>query len=571
MDQLTVPGDRAVADTGRPKGGRRTIVRRPRRRPFRYTLPGLAGALVLLCVSLTPSLLPRTGLTQGLISGITAAFGYAVGVVAAYVWRAFADRDARPARRRSWLLLGGVAVVAYAVATIFGRYWQGRIRELMDAPADSPASLLVVPVTAAVVFVLLVALSRALYRVYRWLAILLDRWIGDRAARAVGWTVLVVGSALLLSGVVADQLVAAADKAFSTRNDTTADGVVEPTLSVRSGGPASLVPWDSLGREGRAFVGTGPSAEDIAAFTGAAAQEPVRAYAGLDSAPTPEERARLAVDDLVRAGGLDRGLLVVLTTTGSGWVDPGAVDSMEHLTGGDSATVAMQYSYLPSWISYLVDQDRAREAGRELFDAVYDRWSKLPLDDRPRLVVVGESLGSFGGETAFSGEYDLRNRTGGAIFAGPPNFNTLYREFVDDRDEGSREVEPEYRDGRTVRFTDDPAADVPPSAEPWDGSRVLYLLHASDPIVWWSPQLMYARPDWLEEPRGDDVVGAMRWIPFVTFWQVTADLPFAVNVPAGHGHVYTGEYVDAWAQVLRPENWTEAKAEQLRDIVTAGG
>jgi uncharacterized membrane protein len=547
------------------------MLKRSRPRPFRYTLPGLAGALVFLCQSLTPSLLPRTGLTQGLISGISAAFGYAVGVLLAYAWRAFADRDARPARRRSWLLLGGVAVVAYAVATIFGRYWQGRIRELMDAPADSPASLLVVPVTAAVVFVLLVALSRALYRVYRWLAILLDRWIGDRAARAVGWTVLVVGSALLLSGVVADQLVAAADKAFSTRNDTTADGVVEPTLSVRSGGPASLVPWDSLGREGRAFVGTGPSAEDIAAFTGAAAQEPVRAYAGLDSAPTPEQRARLAVDDLVRAGGLDRGLLVVLTTTGSGWVDPGAVDSMEHLTGGDSATVAMQYSYLPSWISYLVDQDRAREAGRELFDAVYDRWSKLPLDDRPRLVVVGESLGSFGGETAFSGEYDLRNRTGGAIFAGPPNFNTLYREFVDDRDEGSREVEPEYRDGRTVRFTDDPAADVPPSAEPWDGSRVLYLLHASDPIVWWSPQLMYARPDWLEEPRGDDVVDAMRWIPFVTFWQVTADLPFAVNVPAGHGHVYTGEYVDAWAQVLRPENWTEAKAEQLRDIVTAGG
>jgi Alpha/beta-hydrolase family len=50
-----------------------------------------------------------------------------------------------------------------------------------------------------------------------------------------------------------------------------------------------------------------------------------------------------------------------------------------------------------------VDQDRARESGRELFDAVNDRWSGLPLDDRPRLVAVGEGLGPFGGETAFSG------------------------------------------------------------------------------------------------------------------------------------------------------------------------
>jgi uncharacterized membrane protein len=317
-------------------------------------------------------------------------------------------------------------------------------------------------------------------------------------------------------------------------------------------------------------VGSGPSAGEIAAFTGAPALQPVRSYAGLDSAPTAELRARLAVDDLERAGGLDRGLLVVVTTTGSGWVDPGAVDSVEYLAGGDSAAVAIQYSYLPSFVSYLVDSDRAREAGRELFDAVYERWNRLPLDDRPRLVVTGESLGSFGAETAFSGEYDMRNRTGGAVFAGPPEFNALYREFVSDRDEGSPEVEPEYRDGRTVRFTDDPGQEIAPATEPWDGSRVLYLLHASDPVVWWTPELAYARPTWLEEHRGDDVVDAVRWIPFVTFWQVTADLPFAGNVPDGHGHVYTAQYVDAWAQVLQPPDWDADRARQLRDLLDAG-
>jgi uncharacterized membrane protein len=569
VDQVTVPPDLAVSVPA-PRRGGRTIPPVRRRRWFRYTLPGLAGALLFLCWSLTPSLLPRTGATQGLISGITAAFGYAVGVTLAYVWRAFADRPARPPRRRSWLILAAVAAIAYAGAMVFGRYWQARIRDLMDAPPDSTMSLLVIPAVAAVVFALILAVSRALRWMYRSLARLLDGWIGERAALAVGWLVIVFGAILLLNGVVLDQLVAAADKTFSVRNGTTEDGSVQPPVPERSGGPGSLISWESLGREGRAFVGTGPTVEEIAAFTGAPAQEPVRAYAGLDSEATTEQRARLAVEDLERAGGLERSFLVVLTTTGSGWVDPGAVDSVEYLTGGDSATIAIQYSYLPSVLSYMVDADRARVAGRELFDAVFERWSELSPGDRPRLLVAGESLGSFGGETAFSGEFDLRNRSDGAVFAGPPNFNTLFREFVDDRDPDSSEVAPEYRDGRTVRFTDEPQDAVSPLGEPWNDSRVLYLMHASDPIVWWSPQLIYGRPDWLEEHRGDDVVGAMRWIPFVTFWQVTADLPFASNVPEGHGHVYTTQYVDAWAQVLRIPDWTPEKADRLREIIATG-
>ena len=129
--------------------------------------------------------------------------------------------------------------------------------------------------------------------------------------------------------------------------------------------------------------------------------------------------------DLERAGGFDRANLLVATTTGSGWLDAGAIDSFEYLTGGDSAIVTIQYSYLPSWLSYLVDQKKAREAGRELFDAVYERWSQLPQDDRPELFVFGLSLGSFGGETAFSGEYDLANRTDGALLAGPPDRSPL--------------------------------------------------------------------------------------------------------------------------------------------------
>jgi uncharacterized membrane protein len=537
------------------------------RRRFRYTLPGAWVALVFACLAFTPSLLPRSALLQGVVCGISAAIGYGVGVAGAWTWRAFADRDPRPPRPGAWRVFAISAAVTLVLALIVGQWWQAQLRDLMGAPTPNPLLLVLLPLVGVALFTGLVALSRSLRGVYQRVAARLQRWMGPRAARALGRATVVVGTWLVVSGLLLNGLASLADRSFAVRNGATAEGVEQPTSSLRSGGPGSRVSWESLGRQGRTITGTGPTAEEIASWSGSEAMEPIRAYAGTQSAENVEARARLAVDDLERAGGFDRANLLVATTTGSGWLDSGAIDSFEYLTGGDSAIVAMQYSYLPSWLSYLVDQKKAREAGRELFDAVYDRWSRRPEADRPRLFAFGLSLGSFGGETAFSGEYDLRNRTGGSLFAGPPNFNTLYREFTDDRDPGTHEVEPVYRDGRTVRFTNDVVAGVPPASAPWNGTRVLYLQHPSDPIVWWSPRLAWDRPDWMGEPHGRDVLDAMVWIPLVTFWQVTADLPLSTGVPDGHGHNYHREFVDGWATVLQPAGWTPDKAEQLRDII----
>jgi uncharacterized membrane protein len=532
-----------------------------------YTLPGLWFALVFVCLSFTPSLLPRSGLVQGLVCGINATIGYGLGVFAAASWRAVVDRGPRPPRAHSWTLLAVAAAVALPIAIVLGRYWQDRIRDLMGVAQEPLVSSLLLLIAAVVPFVLLVLTARGVRWLYRHLDRRLRRWIGPRAADVITLAVLVVGSGLLLNGVIVDGTVRLVDRSFSVANGSTDPGVARPGSGLRSGGLGSLVSWESLGRYGRSFVAGGPSPAQIAAMTGAAAVEPIRTYAGLDSAEDVEDRAQLAVDDLQRAGGFSRQVLVVATTTGSGWIDPAGADSVEYLTGGDVAVVAIQYSYLPSWLSYLVDQDRAREAGRELFDAVYDRWSDMAPAGRPRLIVYGESLGSFGGETPFSGEYDLRNRTSGVLFAGPPNFNTLYRRFVDDRDPGSTEVAAVFQRGRSVRFATDVAAAVPPDEEPWSGSRVLYLLHPSDPVVWWNTDLVLSRPDWLEEPRGRDVVSTVRWIPFVTFWQVTFDLPFATAVPQGHGHTYSREYVDGWRTVLEPPGWDAARIARLRDLI----
>jgi uncharacterized membrane protein len=437
----------------------------------------------------------------------------------------------------------------------------------MAAEPEALGSKLLSPVLAALVFVSLVAAGRGIRRFFRWAARRLSRWMGWRAARALGWVSAAVLTVGLLSGVVVDGVLAVTNQVFSVRDGTTSDTAVQPATPLRSGGPGSLVAWDTLGYQGRNFVGQGPTAAEIAAFLGTTALEPIRAYAGIESAESVEDRARLAVADLERAGGFARARLLVAGTTGTGWVDPAAMTSFEYIAGGDSAAVAIQYSYLPSWASFLVDQEKAREAGRALFDAVYQRWSALPVGQRPELYVFGLSLGSYAAETPFSGEADMANRTDGVLLAGPPAFNPLNREFTEGRDPGTPEVQPVFRDGRTVRFANDPAAGIPPVGHEWTGTRVLYLQHASDPIVWLSPDLILHRPDWLTEPPGPDVISEMIWIPFVTFWQVTMDMLEPVDTPPGHGHTYTLEFVDGWATLLDPPGWTPQKADELRAIV----
>lgn len=447
-------------------------------------------------------------------------------------------------------------MVALIGSLILGVRWQREVSGLVGLDPQPPVAALLIPPVTALCFVLLVGAGRLLATATRRLSDRLAGHMGERAARATGAVLVVVVLVLAVEGVLGRALLGAADSAFSVRDTTTAEGVTRPVSGDRSGGPGSLVVWDELGMEGRNFVARGPNAASIEAANGTPALNPIRAYAGLDSTEDPRERAALAVRDLERAGGFRRDTLLVATTTGTGWVEPSAASAFEYLSNGDSAIVSMQYSFLPSPLSFLVDRERARDAGRALFDAVYERWSVLPAEQRPRLFVFGESLGSFGGETAFSGEHDLANRTSGALFVGAPNFNPLYRGFVDRRDTGSPEVEPVFGEGRIVRFTTSPAEPTDPVARPWGAARVLYLQHASDPITWWSPHLILNRPDWLEEPRGRDVLGATRWVPFVTFWQLTADMALSMEPGPGHGHNFSGEHVVAWASIMQPQGWS---------------
>src|SRR3954452_23881654 len=564
---VTPPVTRSPEDVPAPAAAAPRRRRVWRRLP-RYTWSGTTGALLAGCSSLTPSLLPRGWLVQGIVGGITAAIGYGLGTTIAWFVAELTETRLSPVfRRRAWQVLAVLGAALVVVMLVLGAHWQAHIHELMGLADPSGWSWAGIVVVAVLVFALFVGIGRGGRGIAHRLIRLLQRIMPRRGARALGVLVVTVLVLFLLNGVLFQGLVNASNESFSVKDGGTEEGAVRPTAPERSGSPASLVSWDDLGLQGRNFVGMGPTPDELTAFSGRPALEPVRVYAGLATADDVADRADLAVRELQRAGGLDRSALVVVTTTGTGWVDPAASSSLEYELDGDTAMIAMQYSYLPSWLSFLVDQAKARDAGRALFDAVYGAWSQLPVDDRPQLYVFGESLGTFGGEAAFSGLADIQNRTDGVLWAGPPNFNELWRGIVADRAPTLPEWLPVYDDGRTVRFADD-ASDLEQPPGPWQLPRVAYLQNASDPIVWWSPRLLLSRPDWLTGARAPDVSPAMVWLPVVTFWQVTADLAFAVNVPDGHGHHYADDYVNGWAAVVQPPGWTAADTERLRQLIT---
>ncbi|MEU8607558.1 alpha/beta-hydrolase family protein [Actinoplanes sp. NPDC048791] len=534
----------------------------------RYGYVGLITAAAFFCLSLTPSLLPRTYLFQGLISGLLTAIGYGFGVLTVWLARHTVERPLPAATTMAWKILAAVAACAVAAFLFLGALWQREIHRLMGMESPPGVGYIVVLPIAAVTAVALIGLCRLVWRASRRLAALLGRWIPAATARVVAAIVVVVLLLGTLNGVVLDGLFTVADGSFRALNGETQPDVAAPADAMRSGGPASLISWESLGNQGRIFIAGGPDSGELRRFGGPDPREPIRVYAGLESAPTSRERAALAVRELQRTGAFQRRVLCVITTTGTGWVNAQAVDPLEYMYDGDTALVATQYSYLPSPISFLVDKDRAREAGRDLFDQVYGVWSRLPRDERPKLLVFGESLGSFGAEAAFSGPEDIRNRTDGMLLVGPPSRNQLWSEFSADRDRDSAEVLPVYENGVTVRFAATPADLARPRTR-WDVPRVVYLQYPSDPITWWSPRLMVRRPGWLAEPRGSDVLPSMRWFPFVTFWQVSADMAFSNGVPAGHGHNFGAMPVAAWAAIAPPDGWTVERTAALTDIIAA--
>lgn len=530
---------------------------------------GVVGAVTCYCLSLTPSLLPRSWELQSVAAGVTAAVGYAIGAVIGWACRYFGVRPSSQVRLWSWIALGVLGLGAVIWVTVHSVTWEDGLRRLMGMyPHVVWWQWMLVPVASAVLCALLVVLARSIRLGTRSIARGLNRLIPARLAMAAAAVLAVVIIVGIVQGFLVRGVLHVAENAASLANGSTSAGIVRPELPTLSGGPQSLETWESLGSKGRDFVGQAPSSAQIAAFDHKPAMNPIRVYVGLKSASTLTERANLAVAELDRTGAFKRKVLVVFATTGSGWINENLAKPLEYMYDGDSALVAIQYSYLPSWVSFLTE-DEASNAGQALFDAVYAHWSALPAAGRPMLLVSGESLGSYATEEAFDGHVsDLLARSQGAVLIGPTPDNPVWQEVTYHRDAGSPIWQPIYQDGIDIRFAHRPAA-LDTSASAWASPRVVYLQHGSDPVTWWQPELIYDHPQWLNAPRAPDVSPAFSWYPFITFWQVTCDLAGAAGVPDGYGHNFGQIPVAAWAAVTQPPGWTAADTTRLEALLHA--
>jgi uncharacterized membrane protein len=535
-----------------------------RRRLRPLSRPGLVVAALFFAFSLTPSLLPRAPYAQGVVSGVTLMVGYGLGALGAYVWRylGIPTVSGRAGRIVVGVLGAFIALLALRAAWQYVG-WQNDVRELMEMP---PIGITGWPITL-VVTVLVAGLVLLIARGLRWLFYgavrLLGRWLPRRVANVLGFTVLALVVWGMVSGLIVQGVFAAANASFSGRDNATTEGTEQTTSELRSGGPGSLVSWESLGRKGRDFVAHGPTVAELDSFNGAGAQEPIRVYVGLKSASTVQERADLALAELQRTGAFERKVLVVATTTGTGFLEPNAVDSLEYVHNGDTAIIGVQYSYLPSWLSLLADQENVKQTSQVVFTTIYRYWSTLPQDQRPEFYAYGLSLGSYGVQSVLGSIDVLNEPINGAFLAGPPFVNELHQRITEQREIGSPAWLPVYGDGRTVRFTGKENALASPAGQ-WGPVRMAYLQHGSDPVVFFSYDMALAEPEWLQGPRSPDVSDKMVWIPLVSMWQVALDLPAAGTVPWGYGHMYSAEgNAFSWIAVTQAQGWDQGRIDRL--------
>ena len=525
------------------------------------SLIGVVGALVMYGVSVSPSLLARSWQWHAVASGVLSAVGYIVGLTIQRFYALVVPRLGVEITAPKAVSIAFRAVLLLGFFLWFLRWLLQSYRErkranrLVGMRGETLGEYLLGTVCAFILMMALLGVAWGLQWIGRAIVSVLSQWMYMVFALALSLLILVVIVYALTSQVLLKLGINFFTRHARKMNNRTAKGIVQPQVPERSGSPQSRSSWRAVGGQGRVFLGRGPSRADIEAVTGCAAMEPIRVYAGMpEEGQSLQSTADLVVEELHRTGAFDRAVILIATSTGSGWVDEWQVQPLEYLTRGNCATASMQYSFVPSSINFLTDLDVSEEAAVILFETIRRAVDEIPEDRRPALFVCGESLGAYASQHVFSGIVDVLSRTDGALWVGTPAFTPMHAELTAIRHRGSPEVAPVVANGRHVRFVNVPEnlwADVyGRELGDWNYPRIVYAQHPSDPVVWWNSELVWHKPDWISEKVDGDVSPHMQYTRGATYIQVLVDMPVAGTAPGGHGHTYHEELIPLWEAIL---------------------
>ena len=342
-----------------------------------------------------------------------------------------------------------------------------------------------------------------------------------------------------------------------------------PDIPEITGSPVSGQAWADQSREGRRWLSMVLRPDTISAVMGEPAQQPIRVYASLQSARTPEDRARVLLDEIDRTRALERPYVALWSPTGSGYVNYVGCETFEYLTRGNCASLAIQYSVLPSSLS-LADVQLGTDQTRMVFAGIIDRLLAMEPDKRPRVFLFGESLGSQVSEEMFSGMGVYGPQSLGieaGLWIGTPEATKWRQQIWGDR---SVSEPPGIGPGDIYlpRWVGD-WTDLAPE----DRARVRYLLlqNGDDPIPKFWVEPLYRRPAWLG-PWGKRPPGSPRhtiWWPVTTFLATFIDMLNALSPTPGifveGGHDYRLELPDAVREVWR----LDCSDEQMASVQQA--
>lgn len=525
------------------------------------SLIGVVGALVMYGVSVSPSLLARSWQWHAVASGVLSAVGYIVGLTIQRFYALVVPRLGVEITAPQSVSIAFRAVLLLGFFLWFLRWLLQSYRErkhanhLVGMRGETLGEYLLGTFCAFILMLALLGIAWGLQWIGRAIVSVLSQWMHMVFALALSLLILVVIVYALTSQVLLKLGINFFTRHARKMNNRTAKGIVQPQVPERSGSPQSRSSWRTVGGQGRVFLGRGPSRADIEAVTGCSAMEPIRVYAGMpEEGQSLQSAADLVVEELHRTGAFDRAVILIATSTGSGWVDEWQVQPLEYLTRGNCATASMQYSFVPSSINFLTDLDVSEEAAVILFETIRRAADEIPEDRRPALFVCGESLGAYASQHVFSGIVDVLSRTDGALWVGTPAFTPMHAELTAIRHRGSPEVAPVVANGRHVRFVNVPEnlwADVyGRELGDWNYPRIVYAQHPSDPVVWWNSELVWHKPDWISEKVDGDVSPHMQYTRGATYIQVLVDMPVAGTAPGGHGHTYHEELIPLWEAIL---------------------
>ena len=153
------------------------------------------------------------------------------------------------------------------------------------------------------------------------------------------------------------------------------------------------------------------------------------------------------------------------------------------------------------------------ETSRTVFETVRQYWATLPASEPPQALPLRALPGvDRGREHAQLGQH--HQRAGRRRAHGRPAVRQRDAPpaRARARQPGSRHTSPST--SRAAPRASPPSRRAWPRDQDWGPTRLVYLQHASDPIVFFSPSLAFSSPEWLKDgERGPDVVGADGVVP----------------------------------------------------------